>query len=549
MSYKDFIKYSGEYLLTSKESLEIDEITQNIFGVDSIVLMELAGKGVADFTDYLLKKDFESKILVVCGVGNNGGDGFVVAKHLFQKGYNISLFFIGDEKKLKKDSRTNFDIAKKFGVNFISESEFLSEISKFSVIIDGIFGVGLDRDINGVYKRVIDLINHQKKLSESRDKTKKLQNILNKNRVFFNNKTLTIISIDIPSGVHGTTGEIFGVAVKADYSITFGFYKIAHFFNSGLDYCGEVIPIDISFPKNAIDYLSTKPIKLVTERYIIDLIPESKRDSYKNKNGHLFIFGGGENTLGAPIISSKGAFSVGVGLVTLTFQTDFKEKTINFDFPEVMIKSFHNSFDFLIKNVNCFLFGPGVIGDEINSTDKDSVEKIKNFFIYLWNKNIPLVIDGGGLDYFIFLEKNLSKRDSPVIITPHLGEFSRLTGLSVSEIKKDAVNTVLEFAKKFNVVTVLKSSTTIIASPDGEIFLNPFGNEGLSTAGSGDFLAGVISGFLSQNISPLNSAILGTYFHGKGGELTSLKLSKKSMKATDIEIGIKELWLKIEQNY
>jgi len=485
------------YLLDREQSLEIDKISIEEYKIPSIVLMENAGAKTATWINKILKKNKRKKIVVIAGAGNNGGDSYVVFRHLKNMGYNIDLILMRDREKIEGDALINLDILYNLNSHILDYDSTLS-LNGYNIIVDAIFGVGLTRNIEGVYEEVIEKIN---------------------------SSTATKISIDISSGIDASTGKIMGVAVKSDYTATYGYLKIGHIFRKDLS--GKVKVFDISFPKEIIKKLN-KVVHYLEEIDIKKRLPIRKFDSHKYNNGNLLLIGGSIGKVGAIIMSSKSSLRSGVGVATLLTSDDVIDSARS-NLIEVMVESYKTLDDIkrYLDKKTAIAIGPGI---NIEYATLDILEYL------ITKKDIPMVIDADGLNIISNFKRTLleNNRDKEIVITPHIKEFSRLTKMSIKDISENRINVVSYWAKKWKITIVLKGANSIIASKNGEIYINSTGNNGMATAGSGDVLTGIISTFLSQKISGVDSAILGVYIHGLAGDLAVNDLGNISLIATDI---------------
>lgn len=491
-------------VLNVKEILEIESQTINELGIQPLVLMERAGLE----TFYVLKKNFpkqiisENKILIVVGTGNNGGDGLVLARLLFLSGKNVEIIFIGDEKKKSKENIIQTEIIKKLSIPFhtYSESKLKNLLKNTDMVIDALFGIGLKRDIENKYFELIDKINDSE---------------------------LPIVSLDIPSGIEANTGKILGFAIKADYTVTYGFMKIGLFMDQALDYIGKLICVDIGIPK-----LYAKDIKtqIVETNLVYKIYPKPrKKNSFKNKYGRVLLIGGSVNMSGAIILSAKTALKSGVGLANILTEKD-SHIIVASQLPTAMT-NFHEDqlteeIKESIKQADCIVFGPGM-----NPENKFYTELLE----YLTKEyDKTLVIDAGGLNILSSNIKFLEKHKPEIILTPHPGELARLMQIKSSDIQSDRIKYTNEFLSEYKSITlVLKGAKTIIANKDS-IFINNTGNAILARGGSGDILSGIIGAFCSQSIDSISSAILGNYIHGLAGDIAIKDNSENSMISEEL---------------
>ena len=494
-------------LVSGKLMAEIDRYTINEIGIPGAVLMENAGKGafLQFLEDYAPEKD--DNFLIICGKGNNGGDGFVIARYLVNNGYkNVIVLLLTEAKNLKGDALLNYNVAKKFNVNikeittFEEFSNFLKNNS-FHYIFDGILGTGLNSEVRDFYKKIIEEINNYNAIK---------------------------VAIDIPSGLCSLKGVPLGACIKADSTYTFGIKKIGLSTYPGVLYCGDVKVIDISIPENLPFEINNFEIDIEIVKNIYKPRPV---DAHKGKFGHALILGGSTGFSGAVILASKACLKSGAGLVTAIIPQEINE-IFEASLPEAMshpfnIKRFYDMEELLdfINSKNAILIGPGL------GTSNDAT----NFIYELLEKvKIPVVLDADALNIIANEDLNVLKNlDIPKIITPHPGEFSRLTKLSKEEIQNNRLETAKNFAKEYNCIVVLKGYRTVIT--DGkESYICPKGNDSLSKGGSGDVLGGIIVSFLAQKYTPIESSILGVYLHGLTGEICSEKYCSDSVIANDL---------------
>lgn len=491
---------------------ELDRIAIEVYSIPGIILMENAGIAVAQQAMKVLNNKPSKKVVILCGVGNNGGDGFVAARHLRNKGIPLDVFILGEPARIKGDARTNYDILLKLGVSitYIEEEKDVTAFEKAlvndSIIIDGIFGTGLHREVEGIIKEVI---------------------------ITTNNSGKEVIAIDIPSGVNGNDGKINGVAIQAAKTITFQLPKLGNILYPGRAYCGELMIKDIGIPQEAINSVQTK-IQLITEDDITGILPQRRPDTHKGTYGKAFIIAGSPGMTGAAILASKAALRCGGGIVKVAVpqaQMDILENK-SIEAISVSLEDLQgNKKEFIerLQTEDTVAIGPGC-----GQSDAffDTLGTVIN------NTTVPIVIDADGLNV---LAKNLNilkNSKAPCIITPHPGEMARLTGLSIEVINKERIKVTKDFSEKWGVITLLKGAATVIADPEGNVYINTTGNPGMATAGSGDVLTGMITGFLAQGISPIKATIIAAYLHGKAGDRGSVKLGQYSLMAGDI---IKEI--------
>ncbi len=506
--------YWKNRLVDADEMREMDRKTIEEFGIPGEVLMESAGRGVFFYIEENFP--FLEDAVVFCGRGNNGGDGFVVARYLLNREVYVTVYLLGEQSRLKGDARLNCERYLKLGGELIElgEEAELDEVieraSQTDLIIDAIFGTGLNSEVRGLAKNIIELINE---VSED--------------------SGVPVIAVDIPSGVNASNGQIMGSAVYADATITFGLAKIGHYTFPGAGLIGELELIDIGIPREVMEKSQTW---LVDEDFAFSLLRSRKPDAHKGDAGHTLIFAGSVGKTGAAAMAGESALRAGAGLVTVAvpahlndiFEVKLTEvmtepvpDTTERTFGEVSIERAKN----LMEGKDVIAIGPGI------GQSKEVDKFLREILI---SARVPVVIDADGLNSLSRQMDLLQKVSAPLILTPHPGEMSRLSGLSTKEIQKERMKITKEFAKKWNVVLVLKGARTVIASPDGTAFLNLSGNPAMASAGMGDVLTGIIAGLLSQGYSPLESAVLGVYMHGKAGDLAYEELGGIGIIAGDL---------------
>ncbi|MCB9493838.1 MAG: NAD(P)H-hydrate dehydratase [Desulfobacteraceae bacterium] len=500
---------------------EIDHKTIFEFGLSGEVLMENAGRGCVRVLTENINHLREKKILVVCGPGNNGGDGFVIARYLAKKTADLKIVLLYSSKKLQGDALLNYERAKKINIPIIEETrqfteKLKNEVKNSDIIIDAIFGTGLRSAPEGLFGETIDFINNSKKY---------------------------IMAIDIPSGTNGDTGETLGRSVNADLCATFGFAKPAHYIEPGRKNRGTLFVIDIGIPHTVSDEFEEN-INILTKEYVKTILKKRDANSHKGSFGHLGIIAGSKNKAGAAILCSKSAHRSGAGLVTLcspcdSFSVSGFEETMRFPVSSDNGEFFENSVDEVrefIKDKTAIAAGPGM------GTGKGA-QKIIEFLIK--NSNIPLLIDADGLNIISEKRELLDYLDKRIILTPHPKEMSRLTNIPTEEILNDQIKSAREFALKYKCILVLKTSSSIIAFPDGKIKINTSGNPGLAAGGSGDILSGIAGAFLANKMSIENAAEAAVFIHGYSADITSLQKGPfgylPSETADNIPIVFKEL--------
>jgi hydroxyethylthiazole kinase-like uncharacterized protein yjeF len=491
---------------TVEEMRNLDREAIEKFKIPDAILMENAGQAVY----FVIHNEFGIKgkrFIIFCGIGNNGGDGFVVARKLFSNGGLVTVFLLGDSEKLTGCAKVNLDILSTLPIHverLTSVKQATSSLLSCDAVVDAIFGTGLTRDISGIYKQVIELINES---------------------------GATVFSVDIPSGVNGDTGQIMGYAVRADYTITFGLPKLGNLLFPGFDSGGKLYVTHISFPPSLYN---TDTIKIETNNSL--RIPERENDTHKGNYGKALFIAGSSQYLGAPYFSALSFLKAGGGLSYLASPesiTNFlanKGSEIVFapqketDKGSLSIKAKDQLLEFS-EMVDMVVIGPGL------SLHDETQELVRQLAAII---NKPLIIDGDGITAVSKDINIIKKRKEPTILTPHFGEMSRITRIDIGEITKNKVPIVSKTCKELNATLILKGAHTLICYPDEHIFINMSGNPGMATAGSGDVLVGTIAAMFGIGFSIQESARMGVFIHGLAGDLAMRDIGEDGIIAGDI---------------
>ena len=507
-------------ILTSKEISQVDKNTIEKTGIPSLLLMENAGRSCVEV---ILKEfPFAKNIAVVAGKGNNGGDGVVVARYLQRLGKNVKLFILAqNEEKLSSDNKTNLNIFKKFSNHFYfitqSDLQFLGEnLNTADLIVDAIFGTGFKPPVEGYSKDVIFMINSSGK---------------------------PVVSVDIPSGIDADS-PFFDTAVKANLTITFGYLKPCHILYPSAENCGKVFVADISLD----DSYAPSYRQLITP-YNVSL-PKREKTGNKYTFGHVAIIGGSVGKSGAVIMASRSASVSGSGLTTAIVPKDINQiiETNLIEEMSIPVNCKNGTFskeskDEILDILNKGKFSSVVVGMGM-SVNEDTVEVIKGILTV----EKPLVIDADGINNLSKVEnfKDLLKqRAFPTVLTPHTGEFSRLTGLDSKTILENFESVASQFSKESGSYLILKFSRMVVFTPDGKIYYCNKGNPGMATAGTGDVLAGIVGSLLNR--LPVEDALkLSVLLHSIAGDLAAAEKGQESLKATDLIENIPHAYKEIE---
>ena len=493
-------------VVTCSQMKLLDHETIHSMHVPSLVLMERAALAVKDeICKHLAGKDLKKeRVLVVCGTGNNGGDGIALARLLYLLGIPTELFLVGAIDKMTEETRHQWEIAASYQVPVTNNPVW----SEYTVIADGIFGVGLSREITGNYKAVLEHMNEAAAYK---------------------------VAVDIPSGIHGDTGEILGCAFCADLTVTFAYGKRGLCLYPGRAYAGKLVVADIGIYDR--DKKGTELVpKAAAQLEKSDLRSIPKRLPWGNKGtfGKVLLIAGSKGMCGAAYLSAGGALRGGAGMVKIQtveenrvpLQTLLPEAMVTCEFSEEANERNLNWCDVLV-------IGPGL------GTDGEGRERMLWFLKNAAAAQIPVVIDADGLNLLAEHPQWMEFINEKTVLTPHLGEMSRLTGSSISRLKEEPAAAALEFAGKTGGTCVLKDACTVVADAMEHLYFNSSGNSGMATAGSGDVLSGIIAAVLcmylgeeKQDISFI--AALAVYIHGLCGELASKKRGTHGMTAGDM---------------
>ncbi len=509
-------------LVTGAQIKSIDAVAVDTYGIPSILLMENAGIAVHNWLqehDALLNL---RKIVIFAGKGNNGGDGLVLARQLYNRNFAVRVVLVCKPEELKSDALTNYFILLQQEMDFIvyNEESSLDVIElcllHADYLVDSIFGIGFKGELSPHLSRLTELINQQKGKR---------------------------VAIDIPSGVNATTGSCAQNTIRADVTITFAAIKQGLCLLPAREYCGDLYLANISMPKLILKNLPTQ-LELITKREMRAKLPARFFNSHKYSYGHVLVIGGAEGMEGAPFLAARAALQTGAGLVSIATPTEVDANT--FSLPELMIRKISSvngyfslkdsdallklSLDKAVLVLGCGMGRAVETGDLINEIVNVSTQ--------------PVVLDADGLFY---LEQANESRQ--LIITPHPGEMARLLGWTTAEVQADRIAAVKIAAKLYQAVVVLKGAHSLIAAPDGVIYVNITGNNGMSTAGSGDLLTGIIGGLLAQDCSLLDSALLGVYLHGLAGDQASMRYSVFGVTASRISEMLSSAFLEVNEEY
>jgi hydroxyethylthiazole kinase-like uncharacterized protein yjeF len=501
-------------VLTSAEMREIDRKTIQEIGIPGPVLMENAGIQIAKAILARIPLISKENVVIIAGKGNNGGDGLVVARHLFNRDGRPRVLLLAKKSEVRGDAAMNLAVAEKFGIPIFEIStaanwrKHRGDLESATLIVDAIFGTGLIKPAEGLQALAIEDVN--------------------KTRAYK-------VAADIPSGLSSDTPQILGPAVKADLTVALAAPKVAHVLPPAEDYIGELIVADISIPQYLFESKELK-LNLLEITDVSPYFKKREKNTHKGTYGHLFILSGSLGKTGAATMAARAALRAGAGLVTVGTPASclpmIARSTVELmtePLPETSAKTLSEEalprILELLKGKDAFVIGPGLSSHP--STSKlvlNLIPKIK----------IPTVIDADGLNILAGHVDLLKAIKLPAVLTPHPGEFSRLLGVSNQEVLRGKLSLASEFSRTCGIFLVLKGYRTLVATPQGHVYINPTGNPGMATGGSGDVLSGLIASFVMQEKNVLGATLAAVYAHGLSGDIGASRLGERPLIAGDL---------------
>lgn len=515
-------------ILDSAQMRAADLQTINELGVPSIVLMENAGRQVAQTMLSDIDDLANKRIVVLCGRGSNGGDGFVVARTLLQEKINSTVFLFGQLNNIQGDAKTNLNILTKLGIKILeiqdlqTWEEYQTEIIKCDVIVDALCGTGLNKPIEGLLKTVVSDVNSVKS---------------------------KIVSIDLPTGLSADSNIPIGDFIKATCTVTLATPKLPLVLFPSNSCVGNLVVADIGIPITVIKDVDGLQLDLLTPQTIRNLIPKRKLNAHKGDFGRILVVAGSIGKTGAACLAGSGALRSGAGLVTVATPVSCvgvvaktSKDYMTLPLEEREKGSLKTTALSNILNFSCdvIAIGPGLgTGD----SQKDLVRSLVD------QSNVPVVLDADALNAFIDDSKMLKGRSGKtLVVTPHPGEMGRLLNIETELVQRNRVELAIDFARKANLFVVLKGSQTVIATPEGAAFINPTGNPGMATGGTGDVLTGMIAAWIGQ-LGDIESACkVAVYLHGLAGDLAASSLGEVALTASDIINSLGEATQKASTN-
>jgi hydroxyethylthiazole kinase-like uncharacterized protein yjeF len=508
-------------LVKASEIQEMDRLTIHEMGIPGIVLMENAARGAAGFFLDYFEPPEKSRVVVLCGPGNNGGDGYVVTRYLHEKGLKTTVIVLAPLTKVKGDALTNLEIIRRMDLDILEcpgideWTGCRSTIETGDFIIDGLLGTGLNAPVQGFYAMVIENVNTSGR---------------------------PVMAIDIPSGLNADTGQILGKAVRATLTVTFGFPKVGQLIFPGAALVGRLINVPIGIPKAVVDRVPDN-YHLVEPAYFTPFLRFDRQDIHKGDRGHLLVLAGSIGKTGAATLTAFGALRAGAGLVTVGIPASLNPilenkltEAMTFPLPETgdgcLALEAEKEIFRLMEGKSAVALGPGL------STHEETIALVQRIVAQC---PLPLLIDADGLNALSGDMGLLADRKATTVLTPHPGEMSRLSGLKTTQVQSDRVGTALRFVERHGCTLVLKGARTLIAQPDGRVYINPTGNPALSSGGSGDVLTGLIGGFLARRCPMTESAVGAVYLHGLAADLLAVDMGEAGVLAGELLDVIPEL--------
>jgi hydroxyethylthiazole kinase-like uncharacterized protein yjeF len=504
-------------VVTAEEMREMDRLTIQKYGVPSLTLMERAGAAVTQTIVERFGRPAKKGVLILAGKGNNGGDGFVVARLLKKRRIPCEVALLARKQELSPDAAHNFAayVKLKGKVTEVTDGSLavLGELTRGKgLLVDAILGTGIKNAVRGFYAEAIALINAS---------------------------GIPIIAVDMPSGLDTDNGTAPGAAIQAEMTVSLGFPKLGQVIYPGLDYVGDLAIADIGIDPRAEKEVSPNT-EILTREEIRRLVPIRHPDTHKGTYGHLLVMAGSRGKTGAAILACRAAMRSGAGLVTLAAPRSLNDIFAS-SLVEVMTEPLRDGateemeplsdgeWRRLLERKDSLLFGPGI---GVNDSTRSMLCWL------LRNLAIPWVIDADGLNNLALEVDRIPSAKMPPIITPHPGEMARLTGLDTASVNRDRVGVARSFAAARRCHVVLKGARTVIATADGRIFINPTGNAGMASGGMGDVLAGMLAALLGQGLSPEDAMKLAVYLHGFVGDRAAAERGPIGLIASDIIDGV-----------
>ena len=501
-------------IVTAEQMRAIDARAIEEYGVPGVVLMENAGRQVEQAIVARYPDVGRMKVGIVAGRGNNGGDGFVVARHLAQRGVEVSVMLLAAKSAPSGDARINLDIIDRMGVPIVeveTEKAFSKNEREFAgcdLLVDAILGPGLVSEVEGLYERVINAMNGWGR---------------------------PVVAVDIPSGLSSDTGVVLGAHIMADLTVTLALPKPAHLLFPAAKAVGELVVADISIPRALLED-DALTVNLLERSEVSCWFGPREADAHKGSYGHLLVLAGSVGKSGAAVMAAKGALRVGAGLVTVAVPASANPaveaatmEAMSFPLPETVAGTIAlgaaDMLPTLLEGKDAVVIGPGI------TTHAETAQFLHEL---LEQVRVPTAIDADGVNNIVGHLHLVERKPVPFLLTPHPGEMSRLVGRGIDEIQADRLGVAGSVARQYGVYVALKGARTVVGHPSGEVFVNPTGNPGLASGGTGDVLAGMIGGFLAQGMSPGEALRAAVFLHGMAADEAAAVCGEQGLIAGDL---------------
>lgn len=501
-------------ILTSREMAAMDRQATEQYGIPSLTLMENAGRSVAEAAAKVAGGLEGRRVALFCGKGNNGGDGLVAARYLLRTGARPKVYLLGSFQDISPDARANLDMATRAGVDVraVPDGSTLDELRRdvhaSSLLIDAVLGTGFSPPVRGFYGEVLS---------------------------FIAGLGIPLLSVDIPSGLSADSGQVEEPSLSANWTVTFGLPKVGQFLYPAAEKYGTLFLADIGFPESLEQKVESSR-RLVTAASLSPSLPRCPPDSHKGRFGHILILAGSWGLVGASVLAARGALRTGAGLVTVALPESQAPPVLE-GLPEAMILPLpetargtpgERALDVLLENMTgkaVMAVGPGL------SRNPETARLVRSLIPQV---RVPLVIDADGLNAFAGNTSVLLESKADIVITPHPGELGRLLGLTATDIQERRIGFAQDFSKKYGVIVALKGAMTVVATPSGQVHVNPTGNPGMAAGGMGDVLTGAVAAFIGQGCGILQSTLLGVYIHGLAGDLAAARTGSRGYLAGEV---------------
>jgi ADP-dependent NAD(P)H-hydrate dehydratase / NAD(P)H-hydrate epimerase len=501
-------------VLTARQMREADRRTIEELGVPSLTLMENAGREVASAIESAFPDLVGRRVAILCGRGNNGGDGFVVARLLHQRGVHVSVFLVGRASDVKGDALANLEKVQALDLPIAEIGRQLEwervapEFARHTLVVDALFGTGLSAPLTGLPAEIVEGVNRA---------------------------AVPVVSIDLPSGLSADTHEVIGPCIRAALTVTLGAPKLPVVLSPASAMAGRLVVADIGIPPSVVESLDGADLRVTTPEALRPLLPRRSREAHKGAFGHVLLVAGSRGKTGAAHLAACGALRSGAGLVTVATPAS-SQPTVASMGPEYMTERLPETGGgtlaaealeaIMAFPATVIAAGPGLgAGDGVRTVVGGLVERGR----------MPLVLDADALNAFAgYARRVVAREGRTIVVTPHPGEMARLLGVSTADVQANRLETARTLASSNRLFVVLKGQGTIVATPDGRAAINPTGNPGMATGGTGDVLTGMIAGWLAQGVDAEAACRLGVYLHGAAGDLAAADEGEVSMTAGDL---------------